>query len=193
MRARVSGFLALGLCALGGCGFGGDDVVTDRVQQPSLLTKQEVERQPKGSPSRTMFEWWRTMQFDNPVLAAGFYRRDLRITPETLERQLRLGAAALGLTRKPRLVEVQEQGQRAVVLVILEDRTTNPNGRVDRLRTARSFNMVRENGEWKLAENMYLERHARAQKKLFAAGVREKQRDRPNRPGRQDNEGSLQP
>jgi hypothetical protein len=187
VRRRFAALLALVACALSGCGFGGDDEVTERVQQPSLLTKEDVQRLPEGSPARTTFEWWRTLQFDNPVLAVEFYDDDLGITVERLERQLKWGAGSLGLTQKPVLVEVQERGNEAAVLVLLENQTTNPNGRVDKTRTARSFNLIREGGEWKLAENLYLERQARTQQ-LFAAVVRQQE----NPSGQQQGQGGGQ-
>jgi hypothetical protein len=169
MKRRTQLTLALVACLLAGCGFGGDDEVTERVQQPSLLTREDLESLPEGGAARTVFEWWRTLQFDNPLRAVDFYSEELGVTAERLERQMRWGAGALGLTQKPRLVEVQKRGDTAAVLVLLESVVTNPNGRVDKTRTARSFNVLREDGEWKLAENMYLERQAGTQQRFADA------------------------
>jgi hypothetical protein len=181
MRLWLAAIAAVVAAGATGCGFG-EDELTQRVQQPGLLSQKDLEGHPAGSPGRTMFEWWRTLQFDNPVVAAGFYSKKLDLSPAKLERQLEFGAGPLGLARRPKLVEVQEQGNKAVVLVLLEQKTDNPNGRVDTVRTARSFNLVREEGEWKLAENLYLERGARLQSRLreflFRSGRRPN--DQPN-------------
>jgi hypothetical protein len=179
MRRSPATLLAVAAVLGAGCGFGGDGEVTERVQQPALLTRTDVERQPVGSPQRTMLEWWRTLQFDNPIVAAGFYSRKLGITPSVLESQLQFGAGALGLVQRPKLVEVERHGNRAVVFALLENKSDNPNGRVDTVRTARSFNLVREGDKWKLAENLYLERQARIQR-FFRRAARS-QADPPRR------------
>jgi hypothetical protein len=53
-------------------------------------------------------------------------------------------------------VDVDESGDRAIVRLLLERRTKNPNGRIDREQKAQAFNLVRESGSWKLAENLFL-------------------------------------
>lgn len=170
MRRRASALLALGACALTGCaGIGGNDAVKQRTTGPELLSKAQVQHYPAGSPARTVFEWWRSIQFDNPVTAARYYSTALGVTPKTLESQLQFGAGAQNLNAKPKLVEVDENGNRATVMVLLQNTVRNPNGRVDTSQTARAFNLVREQGTWKLAENLYLERGARIQKAFARA------------------------
>jgi hypothetical protein len=171
--------IALGLVALAvtGCGgFGGDDDVTERVVAPVLLTKAQVDRHPEGSPDRAFFEWWRALQFDNPLVAAHYYSRKLHISVAKLDKQLELGTSALGLDKRPRLVESDEDGDRATVLVMLESAEKNPNGRIDRRRAPRGFNLVRENGRWVMGENLYLGRIIRVHN-AFTAPLRKKQRE----------------
>ena len=142
--------LALGACTLSGCSFGGDEVA-QRVQQPTLLSAAAVERQPAGSPGRAFLEWWRAMQFDDVRAGARHYAAASAVTREQLDRQLQLATGAFGA--RPRVVDVDEAGERATVLVLLETRARNPNGRVDVLRVPRSFELVREEGDWRLADN----------------------------------------
>jgi hypothetical protein len=173
---RVAATVLAGLTLAGCAGLGSDDA-SENVQSPSLITKADLNRYPPGSPADTFFEWWRALQFDNPLVAARYYSGSLEITPAVLDRQLQHGAQPLGLGRRPELVEVDKKGDKATVLVLLEAEQDNPNGRTDRVRTARAFNLVREHGEWKLGENLYLERQARLQKE-FAEAVLRQQRDR---------------
>jgi hypothetical protein len=153
---RVLCLTALSLVSLSGCGSLGSNEVTERVQAPEVLSAKQTQRWPAGAPARVVFEWWRALQFDNATVAARYYAKSLKITPAELDGQLRLGANPLGLDRRPRLVGVDRHGDRATVDVMLEGSTVNPNGRVDVERVARGFNLVREDGEWRLAENLYL-------------------------------------
>ena len=158
--------LALSACTLPGCSFGGDELV-ERVQQPTLLSAAAVERQPAGSPGRAFLEWWRVLQFNDARAGARRYAAAAAVTPERLDRQLE--AASGAFSARPQVVEVNESGGRATVLVLLENRTRNPNGRVDVLRVPRSFELVREEGDWMLADNTYLERAVRDQESLEQA------------------------
>ena len=165
MRRPIAILAVFGAGALVGCaGIGTDDDVKVRVTGPALVTKKQLASLPEGSPARTVFEWWRSIQFDNPTVAVQYYSKKLGITTMTLERQLQFGPGAQNLTARPHLVGTDENGDHATVQVLLERVTPNPNGRTDKAQVARGFNLVREDGEWKLAENMYLERGARVQR-----------------------------
>jgi hypothetical protein len=181
MRRATAAIAVIVASALAGCGAFGDDAVTERVQQPSLLTNRQVERYPAGSPARAFFEWWHAIQYENAPVAVRYYRRGLGMTVGKLDRQLSYGPGALGLSARPRLVEVDEQGDNATVLTLLESVVENPNGRSDKVRRARGFNLVREDGEWKLAENLFLDRQARTYLR-FSAPLREQQREQGQRP-----------
>ena len=153
---RAHFVLLVGLLLLSGCGALSSDEVTRRMQEPLLLSRASVERQPPGTPQRTLFAWWRALQYADARAATRYYARSVGMTPGKLKRQLGLGAAALGLLGRPGLVDIEGDDRRATVMVVLETRTDNPNGRIDVTRTARSFDLVRTNGDWKLADNGYL-------------------------------------
>jgi hypothetical protein len=171
--AAAAAALAILLGAAGCSGLGSDEEVPERVTGPALVTKAQLDRLPAASPARVVFEWWRALQFDNATIAARYYADDLGMTPDKLDRDLTYGAGALGLTARPRLVDVDENGDAATVNVLLEQLTPRPNGRVDKLETARGFNLVREDGEWKLSENRYLARAGRVQRFFSVAARRQ--------------------
>jgi hypothetical protein len=179
VRRALPLLAALGAGALAGCaGIGTDDDVKVRVTGPALVTKKQLASLPEDSPARTVFEWWRSIQFDNPTIAVQYYSRKLDITTLTLEHQLEFGAAAQNLNARPKLVGTEIDGDRAIVNVLLENVQRNPNGRIDKNQTARAFNLVRENGQWKLAENMYLERGERIQRAFARAARLQAERQR---------------
>jgi hypothetical protein len=159
--------IALGACLPpAGCSFGGDEPA-ERVEQPTLLSAARVERLPAGSPERALFEWWRAMQFDDAAAGAHFYAAGAAVTGEQLDRQL--GVARAAFRARPGLVDVSRQSERATVAVLLEQRAVAPNGRVDIKRTPRAFDLIREKGRWRLADNAYLERAVRDQRALARA------------------------
>jgi hypothetical protein len=167
VRAGLSAVLALGVCLLpAGCSFGGDEVA-QKVQQPALLSAASIGRLPAGSPERTLFEWWRAMQFDDVAAAAPRYASRASVTAARLDAQL--STAGRAFDPRPRLVEVDRRDGRATVSVLLELRTSNPNGRVDVTRSARAFALVLEGGRWRLADNRYLEGAVRQQRELARA------------------------
>jgi hypothetical protein len=163
---------ALGVAAavVGSCGgIGSDDQVTERLAEPNVLRTKRLDRVPAGTPQETVMRWWRALQFDNAGDASRYYARSLGLTPTKLDRQLQGTVGVLNLGAIPRLVDVDVEGNRATVQVFLERQDRKPNGRLDRVSTARSFNLVRERGEWKLADNLYVERGIRAAKQFTAA------------------------
>jgi hypothetical protein len=167
MRPALAGLVVLCTFLVAGCSFGGNEVA-ERVRQPTLLSAATVAKQPAGSPSRALFAWWRAMQYADTGAAARYYDPALGITSGELEDQL--AVATDSFKARPRLMETRDDGGgRATLLVLLESRTKNPNGRVDVLRVPRSFALRRRNGEWGLADNRYLERAVRDQEALAQA------------------------
>lgn len=165
-----------------GCGDLGAREETDPVQQLQLLRQADLARYPDGSPARTFLEWWRALQFNSPVNAAGQYADRVGLTRRELERQLDAGQGVLGLRARPRVIDVIESGRRATVFVLFTEVERNPNGRADTRRSPQSFDLVRERGEWKLSDNRYISRTLRAARTFIEEGTN-KQRSDPD-PGR---------
>jgi hypothetical protein len=152
--AFVTGLLAL--VALGGCGDLGQ--LSGRVEQPQLVTKGDLAEYPADSPQHTALAWWRALQFGSPELAAGYYSDSSKVTPASLDRQLRVGPELLDLRARLRVVDVIRRGDRASVLAMRTRVLQYPNGRTDRVRIPQTINLRRESGHWRLTDNRYIER-----------------------------------
>jgi hypothetical protein len=144
------------VAALAGCGELGE--LSGRNEQPQVVTKQDLARYPRDSPAHTVLAWWRALQFDSPTLAARYYSPKLALTPERLERQLAAGPGFLDLTAGLRIVDVVAEGSSATVLALRTRVLQHPNGRKDKVAIPQSVNLRRESGEWKLADNRYIDR-----------------------------------
>jgi hypothetical protein len=157
MRDKIGPAVALVVvAALAGCGELGE--LSGRNEQPQVVTKQDLARYPRDSPAHTVLAWWRALQFDSPTLAARYYSPKLALTPERLERQLAAGPGFLDLTAGLRIVDVVAEGSSATVLALRTRVLQHPNGRKDKVAIPQSVNLRRESGEWKLADNRYIDR-----------------------------------
>jgi hypothetical protein len=154
MRRSVLIASALAALACAGCGGFGGGEITSRVTVTAVLTQAQVDRQPADSPQRAVFEWWRAMQYKNPIEAARYFSASLHMTPARMSRYIK--GADSSLQSRPHLVDAQISGDQAIVRLMLERVTKNPNGRVDRERKPQGFNLVREKGSWLLSDNLYL-------------------------------------
>jgi hypothetical protein len=160
------------LLALAGCGGFGDDDVTNRVVVQGVVSSQQVDRQPAGSPQRAVLEWWRALQYRNPVEAARYYSADQHMTVKRMAKYIKPADPAL--VQRPKLVDAEISGNGAIVRLMLDQMTKNANGRVDHERKAQAFNLVHEHGEWKLSDNLYLDEIYKTYR-AFTAPLREKQ------------------
>lgn len=157
IRDKIGPAVALVVvAALAGCGELGD--LSGRNEQPQVVTKQDLARYPRDSPEHTVLAWWRALQFDSPTLAARYYSPRLALTSERLERQLAAGPGFLDLTAGLRIVDVVTEGSSATVLALRTRVLQHPNGRTDKVAIPQSVNLRRESGEWKLADNRYIDR-----------------------------------
>jgi hypothetical protein len=84
-RSRVKHLLAclVAACAAAQAGCGSSEnglaaQVTNAPAQLALLRAEDVRRLPPGSPERTVFEWWRLMQFRQAADALKLFAPDVR-------------------------------------------------------------------------------------------------------------------
>jgi hypothetical protein len=174
IRDKIGPAVALVVvAALAGCGELGE--LSGRNEQPQVVTKQDLARYPSDSPAHTVLAWWRALQFDSPTLAARYYSPRLALTPERLERQLVAGPGFLDLTAGLRIVDVVTEGSSATVLALRIRVLQHPNGRKDRVAVPQSVNLRRESGEWRLADNRYIDR-ALANVQAFVEQAKKKKR-----------------
>jgi hypothetical protein len=94
------------------------DLLAERLETLTIVTRAELNREPPGSPSRAVLRLWRAVQFRNPDDALA------HVSPPPKPSELRAfedfivaqGAEAAATT-KPRIVDVKQSGSHAQVLV----------------------------------------------------------------------------
>jgi hypothetical protein len=169
---------------IAGCGDLGSAGVTERVDAPQLLSSKDLARYPENSPARVVLEWWRALQFQALDQASGYYARAAAVKSSTLKRQLTLPAGVLNLDARPAVADVARRGNRATVFVVLTRVAVQPNGRREFTKFARSFEVVREDGVWRLRDNSYLKTlEDRAASFIKLAGAQRRKREAERRKG----------
>jgi hypothetical protein len=154
--ALTASLLLLLVLAVVGCGSLGG--LPGRVEQPQIVTEQDINRYPADSPVRAVLEWWRALQFKSAPLATRYYAPEADVTVKQIESALKIGPGLLNLTDGIRVVEVNREGREATVLVMLTKKLRHPNGRTDIVRTPVSFDLVEQDGRWLLTDNQYMAR-----------------------------------
>jgi hypothetical protein len=134
-------FLGLAIvAALAGCGDDGTEV--HYLNTPAVITQAQVDRQPEGSPQRTVVEWARAVVFNDPFTVAALYSPKLEITPDKVNVPQR-GATGFSTLRSFRIGRVARQGRDATVVGKVHLRIVNTDKRF-----SLAFQLERRKGRW---------------------------------------------
>jgi len=179
MRRTLAATLGVAAILAGGCGSLGTGDETDRVNKLQLVRKADIARHPEGSPAQTFLEWWRALQYGSGTQAVRQYARDVEVDPKKLQHQLEVGVELLGLRARPAVHDVIEDGDQATVFAVFTSAVENPNGRADKVQSPKAFDLVREDGKWKMADNRYTTRIFRLAEKFVKQGLKQQRRSDP--------------
>jgi hypothetical protein len=164
-----SGFAVLGVAAvLAGCGSsdpGGRVQAENARKALQLVGAADVARQPQGSPFRALLEWWRSAQYRDPAGALDHF--------SAAERQQVSHDFATLLYRdfgpwlqrvKPKLQTVEEDGDHATLFLRLTVRDVVSPAVVRDVNEFVAIPMVRERGQWRVADATFYEQNAARQR-----------------------------
>jgi hypothetical protein len=144
-----------------------------------LVTQKDIVEYPANSPQRTLMSWWRAMQYADgrgylarlatPVRRAREADRAYRVQLPLIARQVD--------DAFPHITQVVTEGDRATVYTELEFRQLVGADKYATTRVAQAFAMVREEGLWRVADDLFVEAGVQDQLRALAqqdakAGVR---------------------
>ncbi len=139
----------LGLCAAVLAGCGDNKGQTRYLNHPRVISQNQVDSLPAGSPERAAIEWGRAVVFADAVGAARLYDPALHVRASALPARLKTVESAVSAFRSVRVADVTRLSpRRAKVVADVTGSTGNPGEEGHILLT---FPMKRVNGEWKLA------------------------------------------
>ena len=170
--------IVLVLIPLAGCGSGGGDSSTSS-SIPALpeahdiramvLTSDDVNGTAADSPARTLYTWWRALQFRDFAAAQHEYADGVKV--KNLEEEVTSLPTPLSASR-PSVIDNDETESAAKLYTIVQTLPLQPTGQVrggsGAVETPVVFRFVKQGDTWKLADNSYLDQRFRAQQEAAA-------------------------
>ena len=156
--------LVLAALVAAGCGGGEPTETSGRAEQ--VLTAEQVNEYPEGTPEHALFDWWRHAQHRDLTGVLHYFRADVREEHEgsnLFRRKLGLVAQVLRNAR-PDILETERSGDEAVVWTRVRSRRETGKNRYVPASTPYAFSMVREDGEWRFADDYFFEAVAEARR-----------------------------
>lgn len=124
-----------------------------------LVTQEDIVKYPPRSPQRTLMTWWRAMQYTD---ARGYLARlakplrNARLADRAYRVHLPIIARQVD-DAFPHITRVSIRGDRATVHTELEFRQLVGADKYAATRVAQAFSMVRESGNWRIADDLFVE------------------------------------
>jgi hypothetical protein len=152
----------LAIFFVAGCGGGDPPPPGTPSAAEDLLSLAEVRQLPKGSPEQALLGWWMHIQYNDLTgyldgLAAPL-RRAREAEPKT-KRDLVL-VSGESLRSKPKVLELQREDGQTTLFTRVETRQPVGASRFTTSSTPQAFTLIREGGEWKIADDSYVLDHA---------------------------------
>jgi len=109
------------------------------------LGAAQLEEYKSGTVERAALEWWRTIQFSDEDGALGYYAKDVEVTEPLLGGQINVAQSQfLGI---PTVESEETRGSKATLFIALQ--SPDPKAPPRSL----SLRLVKEEGDWKIADN----------------------------------------
>ena len=163
-----------------GCGKGELDAKRGLPANTVLVTQKDIVKYPSNSPQRTLMSWWRSMQYSD---GRGYLARLARPVRRAREADAAYRVQLPIIARQvddafPHITQVSIEGDNATVYTELEFRQLVGADKYATTRVAQAFAMVREDGLWRLADDLFVEAGVQDQLRALRqqdakAGIRE--------------------
>jgi hypothetical protein len=152
--------LAATLLGLSGCGGGSDSTAGSATSvEGRYVTAANLKHFEAGSPQATTLNWWKAVQFGNPGVAAAYYGKGAAPELEQLSREL--SAASSQFVGVPKFNSADINAGSGTLYFFLGRPGSDAPPR------PLSVNLVKEGGQWKLADNLLLEQQVARVAKLL--------------------------
>jgi hypothetical protein len=144
---------------LGGCGGGETPAQRGLPANTILVTQSNVLAYKPHTPQRTLMAWWRAMQYTD----APGYLSLLSEPVRKARRQDRAYRVQLPIIARyvdsafPHIQKISVSGARATAYVEIEFRRLVGSDKYASTRIPQAFPMVRESGEWRMADDLFVE------------------------------------
>jgi hypothetical protein len=149
---------AVALIVVAGCGGGDPPPPGTPSAANNLLTLAKVHSQPHGSAEEALLQWWMDIQYNdlNGYLSglAAPLRHQREGDPRT--RHDLLVVSGDSIRSQPKLEESRRQAGTATLYTQIQTRQPVGASRFTTSSTPQAFALIRENGQWKVADDAYV-------------------------------------
>jgi hypothetical protein len=170
-KTILAGVAVAMVLVVAGCGDGGDPPPPGTPSAAEyLLTPADLRNLPEDSPQAALMEWWRSVQYNDfegyaDALVAPL--RAQRLASDSARRDLTLASGEL-VRAQPELADVQEEGNQVTIYTRIETRQPVGATRFTTSSSPQAFTLVREGGEWKIADDFYVTNRATDIRKVLS-------------------------
>ena len=163
LKTALAG-LAIVVALVGvGCGDGGDPPPPGTASAAEYLVKPaDVSQQPAGSPQQSLLRWWMSIQyndFDGYLASLAAPLRQRREADGAAATDLALASGEL-VRAQPKITSTTVKDGTATLYTRIESRQPVGATRFTTSSTPQAFTLVREGGEWKVADDFFVENRA---------------------------------
>jgi hypothetical protein len=123
-----------------------------------LVARKDIDKVGRNSPAAAVLTWWQALQYQDPATARQSYVEGA--APRAMGATIRELGVFLANSR-PTIVDQYVSGDRARVLVLIRS-TSADNSQIS--ESPATFQLRRDGGRWRLADNLYLENHIASQR-----------------------------
>lgn len=168
---RAGGTVLLVVAVIMAAGCGGSDPHETSGRAEQILSAHDVNAYPEGTPEHALLDWWRHAQHRELQGFLTYFRRDVRrehVGSRLTRKKLELFAQALRRAR-PDIVETERRADEAVVWTRVRTRRPTGDNRYVPRSTPHAFSLVREDGEWRLADDFFFDAVVEARRESLRA------------------------
>lgn len=161
--------LVVALPSITGCGSDGDgETPTTPVRESGatidsprdlIVTREDIARAGNRSPAATVLSWWQSVQFQDAQRARSLYAK--RVDVKRLPADIR-DLSAFFVGARPVISQTDIRGERARVLALVQS-ATFAEGKGYVSETPTTFQLAREDGGWRLADDRFMASRRQAQ------------------------------
>jgi hypothetical protein len=149
---------AVALIAAAGCGGGDPPPPGTPSAANDLVTLAKIDGQQPGSPEKALLQWWMDIQYNNLEGyldgMAGPLRRTREADPRT--RHSLLLVSGDSIRSQPKFEDSRRDAGTATLYTQVQTRQPVGASRFTTSDTPQAFTLVRENGQWKVADDAYV-------------------------------------
>jgi hypothetical protein len=163
LKKALAGVAVAAILAMAGCGGGANPPPPGTASAAEyLVTPAQLQRLPADSPQAALMRWWRSIQYNDfggyaDALSAPLRRQ--REQGDSGRSNLALASGEL-IRSQPKVTGSQESGGKATVYTRIESRQPVGASRFTTSSTPQAFTLVREGGEWKIADDFFVTNRA---------------------------------